>query len=87
MKVHVLHTGRVLIDGDLAFREKTVHLLPYSGWLRGKKKNFLISYRTPKKVNPCGYGVARKYKDKPKTAFGQRVNASMKFFGQMGICK
>jgi N-acyl homoserine lactone hydrolase len=38
MKVHVWHTGNVYIDQALAFREKSFHPVPYSGWLRGKSK-------------------------------------------------
>ncbi|MGF2614479.1 N-acyl homoserine lactonase family protein [Rossellomorea vietnamensis] len=38
MKVHVWHTGSVYIDQALAFREKSFHPIPYSGWLRGKWK-------------------------------------------------
>ncbi len=33
-KIHVWHTGSVYIDRSLAFKEKTWHPMPYSGWLR-----------------------------------------------------
>lgn len=36
-KIHVLHTGSVNVDRALPFREKTLHPLPFSGWLRPKK--------------------------------------------------
>jgi glyoxylase-like metal-dependent hydrolase (beta-lactamase superfamily II) len=32
--VHVLHTGTVNVDRALAFRERTWHPAPYTGWLR-----------------------------------------------------
>ena len=32
--VQVLHTGTVTIDRALAYRESTIHPLPYTGWLR-----------------------------------------------------
>ncbi|WP_141430461.1 N-acyl homoserine lactonase family protein [Bacillus sp. 03113] len=35
-KIHVLHTGTVNVDRALPFREKTLHPLPFSGWLRPK---------------------------------------------------
>jgi len=38
MKVHILHTGKVYIDRALAYREKTLHPLPFTGWFRGKDK-------------------------------------------------
>ncbi|KTG13316.1 N-acyl homoserine lactonase family protein [Haloferax profundi] len=36
--VHVLHTGAVNIDRALAFREQSLHPMPYTGWLRPKSK-------------------------------------------------
>jgi glyoxylase-like metal-dependent hydrolase (beta-lactamase superfamily II) len=36
--VHVLHAGEVNIDRSLAFRERTLHPMPYTGWLRPKSK-------------------------------------------------
>ncbi|AKG37335.1 N-acyl homoserine lactonase family protein [Paenibacillus durus] len=35
-KIHVLHTGSVNVDRALPFKEKTLHPLPFSGWLRPK---------------------------------------------------
>jgi glyoxylase-like metal-dependent hydrolase (beta-lactamase superfamily II) len=32
--VHVLHTGTVTVDRALAFRERTRHPAPYTGWFR-----------------------------------------------------
>ncbi|REE78641.1 glyoxylase-like metal-dependent hydrolase (beta-lactamase superfamily II) [Paenibacillus taihuensis] len=37
-RIHVWHTGEVYIDQSLAFREKTLHPLPYTGWLRPRAK-------------------------------------------------
>lgn len=42
MKVHVWHTGNVYIDRSLAFREKSLHPIPYTGWLRGKSKKIWV---------------------------------------------
>ncbi|WP_274363747.1 N-acyl homoserine lactonase family protein [Paenibacillus thermotolerans] len=36
--IHVLHTGQVYIDRALAFEEKTLHPLPFTGWLRPASK-------------------------------------------------
>ncbi|MWC27088.1 N-acyl homoserine lactonase family protein [Paenibacillus sp. MMS18-CY102] len=33
-KVHVWHTGEVYMDRALAFRERSWHPMPYTGWLR-----------------------------------------------------
>ncbi len=33
-KIHVLHTGSVNVDRALPFKEKSLHPLPFSGWLR-----------------------------------------------------
>jgi N-acyl homoserine lactone hydrolase len=37
-KIHVWHTGEVYIDQALAFEEKTIHPMPFTGWLRPKTK-------------------------------------------------
>lgn len=37
-RVHVLHTGTVNIDRALAFRERTWHPAPYTGWFRPRSK-------------------------------------------------
>jgi len=37
-KLHVLHTGKVYVDQALAYKEKTLHPMAYSGWFRSKKK-------------------------------------------------
>jgi N-acyl homoserine lactone hydrolase len=42
MKVHVLHTGKVYIDRALAYKEKTLHPIPFTGWLRGKTKKMWV---------------------------------------------
>ncbi|MGE6261285.1 N-acyl homoserine lactonase family protein [Heyndrickxia sporothermodurans] len=42
MKVHILHTGKVLIDRALAYREKSFHPAPYTGWFRGKNKKIWV---------------------------------------------
>ena len=31
MKVHILHTGNVLIDRALAYKEQTLHPAPFTG--------------------------------------------------------
>jgi len=33
-RIHVLHTGCVRIDRALAYRERTLHPMPYTGWMR-----------------------------------------------------
>lgn len=40
--VHVLHTGEVNIDRSLAFRERTRHPMPYTGWLRPASKRMWV---------------------------------------------
>src|SRR5690554_3435536 len=42
MKVHVLHTGKVYIDKALAYKEKSLHPMPYTGWLRGEEKKMWV---------------------------------------------
>lgn len=42
MKVHIWHTGKVHIDQALAFQEKGLHPMPYSGWFRGKDKKMWV---------------------------------------------
>lgn len=42
MKVHILHTERVYIDRALAYKEKSLHPFPYTGWLRGKNKKIWV---------------------------------------------
>lgn len=44
--VHVWRTGSVLIDQSLAFREKTWHPMPYSGWFRSKSKQIEVPVTT-----------------------------------------
>ncbi|QQK77031.1 N-acyl homoserine lactonase family protein [Salicibibacter cibarius] len=39
MKIHILHTGEVLIDRALAYKESTLHPMPFTGWFRGKSKS------------------------------------------------
>ncbi|MFD0048277.1 MBL fold metallo-hydrolase [Actinomycetes bacterium NPDC127524] len=38
----IWHTGRVYIDQALAFRERGVHPIPYSGWFRGESKKMWV---------------------------------------------
>lgn len=33
-RIHILHTGSVRFDRALAYRERTIHPMPYTGWLR-----------------------------------------------------
>jgi len=40
--VHVLHTGEVTIDRALAFRERTLHPMPYTGWFRPKQTRITV---------------------------------------------
>jgi N-acyl homoserine lactone hydrolase len=40
--VHVLHTGEVNIDRALAFRERTWHPMPYTGWFRPSSKRLWV---------------------------------------------
>lgn len=42
MKVHVWHTGKAYIDQALAYKEKGLHPIPYTGWLRGKSKKMWV---------------------------------------------
>lgn len=42
MKVHILHTGRVLIDRALAYKEQSLHPAPYTGWLRDREKKIWV---------------------------------------------
>jgi N-acyl homoserine lactone hydrolase len=41
-KIHVLHTGYVYIDRALAFREKSLHPAPYTGWFRSDSKKMWV---------------------------------------------
>ena len=54
MKVHIWHTGRVYIDRALAFREKGLHPIPYSGWLRGENKKMWVPVSTYLIEHPKG---------------------------------
>ena len=40
--VHVLQSGEVNIDRALAFRERTLHPMPYTGWFRSKEKRIWV---------------------------------------------
>lgn len=42
MKVHILHTGKVHIDKALAYKKKSLHPMPYTGWLRGKDNKMWV---------------------------------------------
>ncbi|WP_245975471.1 hypothetical protein [Oceanobacillus chungangensis] len=42
MKVHILHTGKVHIDEALAYKKKSLHPIPYTGWLRGEEKKMWV---------------------------------------------
>jgi N-acyl homoserine lactone hydrolase len=42
MRVHIIHTGKVYIDQALAYKEKGLHPIPYTGWLRGKSKKIWV---------------------------------------------
>ena len=42
MKVHILHTGNVYIDKALAYKERALHPMPYTGWLRGKANKMWV---------------------------------------------
>jgi glyoxylase-like metal-dependent hydrolase (beta-lactamase superfamily II) len=42
ISVQVFHTGSVYIDRALAFREKTLHPMPYTGWFRSKSKKLWV---------------------------------------------
>lgn len=44
--VHVLQTGAVNIDRALAFRERTWHPAPYTGWFRPKSKRAWVPVST-----------------------------------------
>ncbi|MEY7849018.1 N-acyl homoserine lactonase family protein [Natrarchaeobius sp. A-rgal3] len=42
IRIHVLHTGSVYIDRALAFRERSLHPMPYTGWLRSNAKKLWV---------------------------------------------
>ncbi|HET7627095.1 MAG TPA: N-acyl homoserine lactonase family protein [Bacillales bacterium] len=42
VKIHVIRNGKVLIDRALAYKEQTIHPMPYTGWFRGKKKKMWV---------------------------------------------
>ncbi|WP_067727721.1 N-acyl homoserine lactonase family protein [Oceanobacillus damuensis] len=42
MKVHIIHTGKVYIDKALAYNEKNLHPMPYTGWLRGEETKMWV---------------------------------------------
>ncbi|MBP2079131.1 N-acyl homoserine lactonase family protein [Oceanobacillus polygoni] len=42
MKIHILHTGKVLIYRSLAYKERGLHPAPYTGWLRRKENKMWV---------------------------------------------
>ena len=42
ISLRVFHSGSVYIDRALSFREKTLHPMPYTGWLRSKSKKMWV---------------------------------------------
>src|SRR5690606_28315647 len=54
MKVHIFHTGKVYIDRALAYKEKSFHPMPYTGWLRGKKTKSWVPVSTYLIEHPKG---------------------------------
>ncbi|OIK13119.1 N-acyl homoserine lactonase family protein [Bacillus sp. MUM 13] len=54
MRVHIWHTGRVYIDQALAFRERGMHPIPYSGWFRGESKKMWVPVSTYLIEHPKG---------------------------------
>ncbi|MDG5472482.1 N-acyl homoserine lactonase family protein [Jeotgalibacillus sp. ET6] len=55
MKVHILHTGRVRIDQALAYKEKSIHPAPYTGWFRGNEKKMWVPVSSYLIEHPTGY--------------------------------
>jgi N-acyl homoserine lactone hydrolase len=53
-KIHVMHTGSVYIDQALAFREKSWHPAPYTGWFRPERKKMWVPVSTYLIEHPKG---------------------------------
>ncbi|CAM2914521.1 N-acyl homoserine lactonase family protein [Paenibacillus sediminis] len=53
-RVHVWHTGEVYIDKALAFEEKSLHPIPYTGWLRPNRKKCWVPVSTYLIEHPKG---------------------------------
>jgi len=41
-RIRILHTGSVRIDRALAYRERTLHPMPYTGWLRPQSARLTV---------------------------------------------
>lgn len=54
MNVHILHTGKVLIDQALAYQEKGLHPAPYTGWFRSRHKKRWVPVSTYLIEHPKG---------------------------------
>lgn len=53
-KIHVMRNGEVFIDRALAYKEKTFHPMPHTGWLRGKNKKMWVPVSTYLIEHPKG---------------------------------
>lgn len=74
-RIHVLHTGSVNVDRALAFREKTLHPAPFTGYLRPKKwrmwvpvSAYLIEH--PKGLILVDTGWSEEMRDHPRKHLG-----------------
>ncbi|CAM3685762.1 N-acyl homoserine lactonase family protein [Cohnella lubricantis] len=45
-RIHILHTGYVRIDRALAYRERTLHPMPYTGWIRPASARITVPVST-----------------------------------------
>lgn len=50
-----MHTGEVTIDRALAFREQTLHPMPYTGWFRSTKNRITVPVSAYLIEHPEGY--------------------------------
>jgi N-acyl homoserine lactone hydrolase len=81
--IHVWHTGSVYIDQALAFREKTLHPAPYTGFLRpsSKKRWVLVSAYLidhPKGKLLIDTGWHEEMRTNPRKHMGWLANAMFK---------
>lgn len=53
-KIHVMRNGEVLIDRALAYKENTIHPMPYTGWFRSRRKKIEVPVSTYLIEHPKG---------------------------------
>lgn len=75
MKIHIIHTGEVYIDQALAYKEKSFHPAPFTGWGRPKSKKIWVPVSAYLIEHPKGNilidaGWSEEIREKPKEHLG-----------------